>query len=797
MNARHLLWIIVFSFPLLARSQSGKQTIRGRITDRISEQALEGASIRIPGTSFAVLAGKDGQFILSEVPVGRLQLQVEFIGYHPVLLNELLLTTGKELQLEIQLEQSVRTLDEVTVKAPKLKKGVASNEYAVGSNRSINMEEVTRFSGGRNDPSKMVANFAGVISNDDNRNDIVVRGNSPSGVLWRVQGLPAPNPNHYASLGTTGGPITILNTNALKSADFFTGAFPAEYGNATAAVFDVELRAGNAYTHEFTTQVNLFSGLELMAEGPLSRKKKGASYLVGYRYSFVQIGQAMGLNVGTDAVPKYQNWVFTIQSAATKFGRFSIYGMGGVSSIDFIGKDIDTSDFYARQDQDGYVRNTMNILGVKHQLDLNARTYWKTAVAYNYQLDKFNNYQYPAPVPPYQNRWQITQRKNRTNSVSLSSYINQKMNAKLSWRAGITGELSQLDALLKDREGKAPNDPYLVLNDYNSRYSLWQAFAQTRYKPAEQWLITAGLHGQYFSFNDRSIVEPRASISWLPKAGWNIYLSYGLHAQTQPLPVYLYQEIDETTGKINDANAQLDFTKAHHLVAGIEKRFGNNWRLKAETYYQRLFDVPVESVASGFSVINSGADFEFPRKAGLVNEGSGTNYGLEITLEKFLQKGWYVLNTVSLFESKYKGSDGIERNTSFNYGYVWNVLGGKEWKTGKEGKNAFTVDGRFSTLGGRYATPVDLAASQAAGREILDESRYNSERLDSYLRFDLKFGYRINSKKRKLSQTFYLDLQNLTNRENIFLRRYNAQRGGIGNVYQLGFFPDLLYRIQF
>jgi hypothetical protein len=796
MLARLFLWLFI-SLSITSFSQTPTQTIRGRITDRISEQALQGATIQIIGTSLQSLSDKDGRFVITGVPVGRIQLRVDYISYSSALLNEILLTTGKEVQLDIRLEQQVNTLAEVTVKAPKLKKGVASNEYAVGSNRSINMEEVTRFSGGRNDPSKMVSNFAGVISNNDNRNDIVVRGNSPTGVLWRLEGVPAANPNHFASLGTTGGPVTILNTNALKSADFYTGAFPAEYGNATAAVFDLQLRAGNAYTHEFTTQLNLFSGLELMAEGPLGKQRKGASYMIGYRYSFVQLAQSIGLNVGTDAVPKYQDWVFNFQSAKGKWGQLSLYGMGGVSAIDFIGKDIDTSDFYARQDQDGYVRNRMNTAGIKHQLDLNERTYWKTSVAYVYQRDQFDNYQYPAPVPPYQGRWQITERKNTLNSVNLSSYINQKLNAKLSWRAGLTGEMSRLNSFLQDREGQDANAPFQLLNQYDQRYSLWQVFAQTRYKPAEQWLITAGLHGQYFSFNESSLLEPRASVSWLPKGGWNLYMSYGLHAQTQPFPVYLYQEYDEATGKYNNGNAQLDFTKAHHFVAGLEKRFGTNWRAKAEVYYQHLFDVPVETLASSFSILNSGADFAFPRKAGLVNEGTGRNYGLEITLEKFLQKGWYVLNTVSLFDSKYKGSDNIERNTSFNYGYVWNVLGGKEWKLGKDKRNAFTVDGRFSTVGGRYATPVDLAASQLAGREILDERRYNSERLDAYLRLDMKFGYRLNSKKRKLSQTFYLDLQNVTNRENIFLRRYNAQRGGIGNVYQLGFFPDLLYRVQF
>jgi hypothetical protein len=210
-----------------------------------------------------------------------------------------------------------------------------------------------------------------------------------------------------------------------------------------------------------------------------------------------------------------------------------------------------------------------------------------------------------------------------------------------------------------------------------------------------------------------------------------------------------------------------------------------------------LFDVPVERQASGFSMLNAGADFAFPDKVGLVNKGTGSNKGLELTLERFLNRGYYVLFTASLFDARYKGSDGIERNTAFNYKYVFNTLAGREWKMGSGGNNAFTIDVRLSTIGGRYTTPVNVPASLNAGFEILDSLHYNSQRLDAYFRLDTKFGFRINSRKRKLSQTFYLDLQNVTNRKNIFLLQYNQAKGVAAPIYQIRFFPDILYRIQF
>jgi len=337
-----LLMLIAFT----TGAQNLIQTIKGQVTDKISQKPLAGISVSVEGSQLAGISSEDGSFEIRGVAVGRIGLNFSAIGYQPVTIPELLVTTGKEVVLEIAMEQKIGSLDEVVVKTRKTKKGAVDNEFAGSSARSFTIEEVTRYAGGRNDPGKLVSNYSGVVSNNDSRNDIVVRGNSPSGVLWRIEGLPAPSPNHFSTLGTTGGPVSALNTNALKTSDFYTGAFPAEYGNATAAVFDINFRTGNAQTHERTLQLNLFSGLEAMLEGPLGGKKKGASYLFGYRYSFAQIGQSLGFDIGTQAVPKYQDWVYNIQLAKSRIGTLSLFGMGGTSSIDFIGKDIDTTDFY-------------------------------------------------------------------------------------------------------------------------------------------------------------------------------------------------------------------------------------------------------------------------------------------------------------------------------------------------------------------------------------------------------------------------------------------------------------------
>ncbi|MBC8033740.1 MAG: TonB-dependent receptor, partial [Chitinophagaceae bacterium] len=784
---RHLTQLFIFSMiALQINAQEITQTIKGTVLDKASEKPLEGATISIEGNAAGTTSDANGKFTLRNVPIGRQKVIITYKGYKPILIPEVLVTSGKEVILDAALEQSIAELGEVTVSASKVKKGAATNEYVTGSNRSFNVDEVTRFAGGRNDPSKLVSNFAGVVSNNDSRNDIVVRGNSPAGVLWRIEGLPAPSPNHYATLGTTGGPVSALNTNALKTSDFLTGAFPAEFGNATAAVFDINLRTGNPDKHERTLQLNLFSGAEVMLEGPLSKKKNGSSYLVGYRYSFVQIASSIGLNVGTSATPNYQDWVYNINFGKGKAGAFSLYGMGGISTIDFIGEDVDTTDFFARKDQDSYSTGNFSVFGAKHTLDVGKKSYLRTSVSYSTVKNDFDDYQYPLPFQGYNNRYQITSSRNQQNTLRFSSYFNSKINARTSWRAGVTGEQYALETKVLDKEGKSAADNYDVIRDFDDNFLLMQYFAQVRYKPTDKLTFNAGLHGNSFTFNNTSTIEPRASLTWQASGSDQIYVSYGLHSQLQPFPVYLYEQ-ENQDGSLDRSNRDLDFTMASHYVVGYEKRFAGDWRFKVEGYYQSLTNVPVENRPTGFSMLNSGSDFTFPDKGGLVNDGTGSNIGVELTLEKFLSKGYYLLITSSIFDSKYEGSDGIERNSSFNYGNVLNVLAGKEWKVGSKKKNAFTTDFRVSSIGGKYATPVDLNASIAANKEVLDEARYNTDKLAGYFRADIKFGYRINSSKRKMSQTIYLDFQNVTARENVFLQRYNPERRTVGAVNQIGF----------
>lgn len=789
------IFLLFFAGISGAFAQNGTQSIRGIIIDKSNELPLAAATIAINSAKIGSVSDEKGQFVLKGIVPGRHQIEISCKGFKTVVIPEILVTAGKEVVLEIGMEEEIVQLTEVVVKANN-RKGMAKNSYATVSAHSFDPEQVQRFSGGRNDPSKLVANYAGVVSGNDSRNDIIVRGNSPTGVLWRIEGLPAPNPNHFATLGTTGGPVTLLNTNALKTSDFLTGAFPSEFGNATAAVFDINLRTGNNQHHEKTFQMNAFSGLELTLEGPLGQSKKGASYLLGYRYSFTGLAKSIGLNIGTGATPKYQDWVFNIDFGNLGKHRINFYGIGGTSKIDFLATETDSTDFYSREDQDAYSRTNLFIAGLKHTWEISKKVFVRNHFSFSSSKDDYDAYQYSGKVPPAVDRWLITESRNQTNTFRYHSFINVKQNAKLSYRLGVQAETNGLQTKVIDREGKPATALFDMVRNYDSRFTLMQAYAQSKYKPFSALTLLGGVNFMHFTFNKTSLVAPRLAAIYQLSKNSIIQLAYGLHGQTQPLPVYLYENL-ASNGQLDFSNRNLDFTRANHWILGYEIRPAKQWRVKTELYLQVLKDVPVESVASGYSVLNEGGGFAFTQMGGLVNNGKGTNKGVEFTIERFLSGGWYLLSSFSLFNASYKGSDEISRNSTFNYKRVTNFLAGREWGIGAAKRNAITFDIRLCSIGGGYQTPVDLAASKAAGKEVLDVSKYNATRLDGYFRLDGKIGFRINSSKKKFSQTFYFDIQNITNRQNIFLERYNPLKQTVGKVYQLGFFPDFMYKIQF
>lgn len=784
-----ITFILLF-VSLISQAQNATQTIRGTVMDKLSQSPLPGANVVVVGTNPMKGAASDatGRFKITEVACGRYDLKISFLGYKEIVMPNVEVSAGKEVVLDIGLEENVSSLEEVVVGATK--KNETQNDMVSVSGRSFSMEEVNRYAGGRSDPSRLAANFAGVSSPDDSRNDIVIRGNSPTGVLWRIEGLNIPNPNHFSTVGTTGGPVSAINTNVIKNSDFFTSAFPAEYGNANAGVFDLGFRTGNSEKYEHTLQLGALTGVEAMTEGPLN-KKKGSSYLLAYRYSFTGVAQQIGIPIGTTATPFYQDLSFKISGGQTRFGKFTFFGLGAKSKISFKHDEIDTTDLFANPSKDSYFTSDIGLLGLKHFIKLNERSYVNTVIGATYNGSNYLEDNVATDVKPLERN---VENKSGQTRYSVNTSFNSKVNSRLFVKAGIIAEMVNLMLDARERDSLANWRQYW---DFNDNTFLHQAYAQMKYKFTDKLTLNAGLHAQLLSLNNSTAVEPRVGLKYQMTNKQTLSLGYGMHSQMQPIDVYFYRS-RRADGSYEQTNKNLGFTNSQHFVLGYDLLPLPDWRVKTEVYYQILSNVPVTQQASSYSMLNAGASFLPNNESNLVNKGSGSNYGLELTLEKFFSKNYYVLLTGTIYESKYKGSDGVERNTAFNGKYVYNVLAGRDFKVGKDKRHVISIGFKMTQAGGRYYTPVDIVASQQIKSQVLMDDRYAfTERNPDFFRLDIKTGFTYNAKRSKMSHSIFFDVQNVTNNKNVFAQRYNPVTNTVNTAYQIGFFPNFIYKLQF
>ncbi|MCD6013358.1 MAG: TonB-dependent receptor plug protein [Flavipsychrobacter sp.] len=786
---RIVLFILIALCHINTYAQT--QSITGNVYDEASKAPLPGVTVVVVNSIPALGTATDdnGHFRIDSVKLGRVSLKFSYLSYEDQVVHDIVVTAGKEVNLNINMQEAVHKLKEYTISYDRSKdKNHTINDMALISARSFNVDETKRYAGSLGDPSRMVANFAGIVAGNDSRNDIVVRGNSPLGMLWRIEGMNVPNPNHFGTLNSTGGPVSMLNNNNIDKSDFFTGAFPAQYGNAMAGVFDMKLRNGNMNKGEYVAQIG-FNGFEGGAEGPIGKKKQ-TSYLINYRYSTLGVFKALGLNLGTGtAVPVYQDANYKLVSNLSKKSKLSFFGILGDSKADFLGKDIDTTkpDLYGGniyQNQRSQFRSTINGLIFDHQLS--ERSSVKLIAGYTTTYQHFTNdsiSNIDASTYPYQYV------NFETGKMSLQGTYSHKFSAKDNIQAGFFYENTSFKTIYKEMH---PGQPDKIYEDQTGSMGLEQAFVQWKHRFSQGLSVVTGLHAQLLDMNSSFALEPRAALRYSFNSRNAFNIGYGMHSQTQN--VYNYFVRTPTPTGVLHTNQDLNFTRSQHVIAGYDYNISSSMRVKLEAYYQMLDQVPVTNYASSYSALNSGADFGLDNYDSLTNTGSGTNTGAELTVEHFLKNGFYLLATASLINSKYKGSDGVERNTAFNTGHVVNLLAGKEFKLGKKG-SVLALNIKLSNIGGRYLTPIDTAASRMQGSAVYQWDKAFSEKQKDYFRTDIKIAYRKEYKRSTLEVS--IDLQNITNNKNIFNQTYDKRTNRIVNNYQQGFFPVPLIRYTF
>lgn len=756
------------------KSDKPTQTIRGIVKDANSGEPLSFVTVMIDGSSKGAISDSLGNFKIENVPIGRYNLQVSSTGYEPTIIREQLLTSAKEGYYEIALKERVMNLDEVVVRSA-VNKEQPLNPMALAGARMFSVEETNRFAGGFDDPARLVSSFAGVAGNLAT-NSISVHGNSPQFLQWKLEGVEIPNPTHFADMtGLGGGIFTALSSQVMGNSDFFNGAFPAEYNNALSGVFDMSMRNGNNQKHEHTIQVGLL-GLDLASEGPLS-KKNGSSYIVNYRYSTTGlVGGLIGnLNL------KYQDLSFKLNFPTRKAGTFSIWGLGLLDNNHAkVIPEEDWTNFSDKQDAKTDLAKFAG--GVNHKIFIGKGTYLKSSLAATYSQTEQN-----VKMLDYNKiNKQIVNINNGDWNIVFNSYINKKFSSRHTNRTGITvtGLLYDLDFNLSQTLVPIITPMEEIVKGSGST-AMVSAYSNSVINISDKLTANVGVTAQLFTLNNNWAIEPRVGLKYKVASNHTLSAAYGLHSRRERLDYY-YVKVD---GK--SVNTDLEFAKAHHFVLSYDWRISKNINLKIEPYYQSLYNVPVE-VGTSFSIINY--DSYYLDKA-LVNKGKGRNYGVDITLERYLDKGYYWMLTGSIFDSQYTGGDGIWRDTKYNRGYIINALAGKEWMVGKRKQNIFSANIRLSYQGGDRFTPVDMIVSENKHDIVFDETLAFSKQFPAALTSDITVSYKIN--KKKTSHEFSFKVLNIGGYTGQYGYIYNDKLKAVEKLSVMGIIPNISYKIQF
>ncbi len=777
------LFVLMQSLCVLAQPLGN---IRGVVTDGASGQALPYVTVAVLNANPPAGATTDetGHFRIDSLPVGRYDIQARFIGYEPAVFKEVMVTSGKEVFLEITMRENMQELDEVVVYA-RVNKEAPLNTMALTGARMLSVEESSRYAGGMDDPARLVTAFAGV-SGSMNSNGIAIRGNSPQFLQWRLEGVEAVNPTHFSDItGIGGGILTALSSQVLGNSDFLTGAFPAEYGNALSGVFDMQLRNGNNQNYEHAVQIGTL-GVEVASEGPF-RKGKPASYLFNYRYSSMAlVGDLFPDLAGPAAGMRYQDLSFKMNFPTKRAGAFSVWGVG---IIDHYIEDApkDTADWDDDYGNNSDFKQNKFVGGIGHKILLNEKSYLKSALAGNYTQ---NRTKADCITMTDQDPKTIGDMKNTNWNLIFDTYLNTKFNAVHTNRTGInvTGMFYNLNYWMIPDLSQLPPGEMVNFAKGNGNSTMFSAFSQSAFRLTNTLTANIGLHGMYFRLNGKAVIEPRASVRWRAFPRHTFGLAYGKHSRRENLDYYF---VETPPGSGKPANKHLDFAKAHHLILSYDWSISENLHLKVEPYFQYLYDIPVEE-NSTISIINYR---EFYMMTPLVNDGKGKNYGIDVTLERYLQNGYYYLLTGSLFKSRYTGGDGAWRNTRLDRNYVVNALGGKEWRMGKQKQNMLNVSLRLTMQGGERYIPVNKAASVLEQRVVYDYSQaYELQHSPEFIAH-FSVGYKIN--RNKLAHEFSLKMINVTGSEEFGRYFYNSRTGGIEENRSAVSIPNISYKIEF
>ncbi len=770
---------LLFLMPTIMSAQA-TQNIRGQVCDVASGEPMVGVTITVEnGITMGAVSDIDGNFVVENVPVGRHSVRATFIGYEPVLLKEQLLSSGKELVLNLRMRENITTLGEVVVK-PRVNKQMPLNEMAQVGARMFSVEEATRYAGGMADPARTASMFAGVATGGAT-NGISIHGNSPQMLQWRVEGVEIHNPNHFAEITEAGGGVfTSLNGTVLANSDFLTGAMPAEFGNALSGAFDMKMRVGNNSKYEHAVQVGTL-GVDFASEGPLGRNSK-ASYLVNYRYSFLEIAKKLhAINMEKETLD-YQDLSFKFNLPTTNAGTFAVWFTGLIDNYE--NEVPDLSDWKTLWDSnDSWSRQKNWALGVNHSFRFKTGGTLRSSIAYTGDHRRLTQNDYDEQMTKMPD---MSGRNVSWNLIADVQY-QHKFSSRYTMQNGVNHQhmdfCTWLDYI------KVVGGPMYRVYESEGNTGLTRFYTNHKIALTHRLTAVAGANVMWFNLNNQVLFEPRASMQYKTSASSTLSVAYAMNSRKETIDSYF------VTMEGKNPNKDLGLTRSHYISASFAQRLGENAMLKIEPYWQWLFDVPVEQ-GSTYSIINHRKFFQ---DRALVNEGAGRNYGIDLTLERYLKDGFYGMFTATLFKSEYRDAQRQWHHSRHDRGYITNILGGKEWMVGHARKNIFGVNGRLTLMGGDRYTPMPEGLTYEDVMERPDKSIPEDDGADPYsCQMNVNVGYAFSVKytinKKRTSHHFILEYLQM---RTFHGQTFDLKSHEVVDKYTSLTFPNIAYRVEF
>jgi len=778
--------------PVNLWAQTGE--IRGIVTEKETREPLAGVNIVLQGTTIGAATDDNGNYRITDVPAGIYTVMYSMIGYEKQIVTDVLVNSNQTTYKNVSLRQSyLQSTEEVTVTAYSY---FTKEEDIPVSYRNLNYEEVRRSPGAREDVGRMVQNLPGVAPSTDDRNDLIIRGGSPSEVLYMVDNIEIPNPNHFPTQGSTGGPISMINSQFIEDVNFMAGGYPAKYGHKLSGVLDINYRSGNREGYDGKFDLS-FAGLGMNMEGPLN-KGQGAWMLALHR-SFLDFASDF-LNYG--GVPIYANTQGKVVYDLASDMKLSMIGIAGTDYIT-IEPTIEKDDFNSGETDTAkyqWVRNKNK----QYTLGATLSKIWSSHLHSKFTLSRnethfFTNFNL--------NEKEVHRPASGDLAIqtlnSYDVYDNQSVEAVNDLKTDWSYLFESGDKLSFGAYGKwtsyeheivytpTPDDTVdsfgreITGDTTNASQSMTPktgVYIDFIKEINPLWSVTFGLRYDYFDLLQTHDFAPRFSTGYQVSNNLSFNAAAGIYYQSPDL-VFI-------TGDPGNKDV-LKSLRSDHFILGMEYLITDATLFSVELYRKNYHDYPVPSdtALDHITMANAGANYGSVTTGAGVSEGFGNATGIELLLQKKSIKDFYGLVSYSYSVIEHAGLDGVLRPGAFDNRHVINIVGGYRFNKNWE------ISGKWRYAGGRPYTPYDRAASIAAGAGRPDLTRINAERYEPYHRLDLRFDHR--SYYKNVTLVSYFSIENIYNRQNQHTRFWNADTEETVFAHQTGFFPVGGFSLEF